>query len=470
MPLTFKGGVNVHEYKHAHKMPVERFDAPEFVHIPMSQHIGAHCIPCVKAGDIVDKGQLIGAEGEGLSCPIHSSVSGKVISIERKMMQTTGKTDFITIQNDFAERISPQVNPFNKRINETTFEEIVDVVRRAGIAGMGGATFPTHAKMQSAKGRVKTLIINAAECEPFLTANHRLMLEAPEKIINGMKVLLKAFNLQTGYIAIEDNKLNAVEAISEAAAMNKMVDIRVLKTKYPQGDERQLIYALTGKELQGGKLPADVGCVVFNVETCSAVCEAFISGMPLIERIVTVDGDCVVTPKNLLVPVGTPMSLLIEYCGLKKKPEKIIAGGPMMGVAVWDADAPVTKSTSGVLAFSKNKIFNKSSECIHCGKCVEGCPMRLMPAYLAAFSKKEDYESCEKYDVMSCVECGCCTYICPASVQIVQKIRVAKGRIQDDRRRAVLVEEAKKAKIEESKEYHGRSAAAGREIGKEKDK
>ncbi|MCL1857784.1 MAG: electron transport complex subunit RsxC [Oscillospiraceae bacterium] len=461
MALTFRGGIHVSEHKNARKTPIEIFPAPKFVYIPLSQHIGAHAKPLVKAGDIVDKGQIIANNEAGLCCPVHSSVSGKVVSIEKRMLQTGVQTDFITIENDFENRFHVSVKPFGKKINETTSAEIIEIIKNAGISGMGGAMFPTYAKIQSALNKVTTLIVNCAECEPYITADHRLMIEHPEMIINGMKILLKTLGLKIGYIAIEDNKLNAADAITDAAAKSKMVEIKILKTKYPQGDERQIIYALTGKELPSGKLPADFGCIVFNAGTCAAVCDAFISGMPLIDRIVTVDGDCIITPKNLRVPIGTPVSEVIEYCGLKKEPQKIIKGGPMMGLAVFDLLNPVTKGTTAILAFSEKSAIKDSTECIRCGKCVAGCQMRLYPAYLAMFSQKEDLDMCEKYDVFNCVECGCCTYICPAGVPIVQHIRTAKGRILENRRREEAIKSAKQAEAPTAPDkYPGRSAAA----------
>jgi electron transport complex protein RnfC len=289
-----------------------------------------------------------------------------------------------------------------------------------------------------------------------------MMLEQPELIINGMKILLKALGLKKGCIAIEDNKLNAAEAITAAAKKSKMIEIKILKTKYPQGDERQLIYAITGKEIPSGKLPMDLGCIVFNTETCAAICRAFTEGMPLIDRVVTVDGDCIIKPKNLKVPIGTPVSEIIEYCGLKREPSKIIKGGAMMGIAAFEIDTPVIKGTTAVLVFSDKKISKHNAECIHCGKCADVCSIRLQPLYLAMFAQKEDLESCEKYDVMSCVECGCCQYICPASVPIVQHIKTAKGHILENRIKKNLIAQAKEREITSTAatEYKGRAAAA----------
>lgn len=412
---------------------------PKKVHIPMSQHIGVPAEPVVKAGDEVLKGQLIGKVERGLGAPVHSSVSGRVVKIEEKNDAQGRRLKTVVIENDGEDRLSPDIKPWTKKLADTTPEEIIEIVRAAGISGMGGATFPTYAKINSALGKTEHLIVNCAECEPYITANHRLLLENPEAVINGLKILLKAFSLREGVIAVEDNKLDAINLLEEKLAGSKMIRVEVLKTKYPQGDERQLIYALTGKELPAGKLPADVGCCVFNAETCAAIYSAFVNGLPLTERIVTVDGDCVKTPKNLLVPLGTPYTDIIEYCGgLIKKPKKIINGGPMMGTAQWDKDGVVTKGTSAILVFSEDVENNTSltPTCIRCGRCVRACPMRLMPSYLAMFSSEGKLDMAEEFDVMSCIECGSCSYSCPGHVPIVQYIRAAKGQINDRKRAA----------------------------------
>ncbi|MHC1694277.1 MAG: electron transport complex subunit RsxC [Eubacteriales bacterium] len=430
MSLTFKGGVHVDDMKIARKKPIEPLPAPATLAIPMSQHIGSPCTPLVKKGDAVLKGQLIGSPGPGLSCPIHSSVSGKVVGIEQRLTPSGSKCDYVLIDNDYQNTMSPDIKPFNKRITETSAQEIIEVVKNAGIAGMGGAAFPTHEKIRSSLGKVNTLIVNCAECEPYITANHRLMLEKPETIINGMKILLKAFELKVGIIAVEDNKIDAVDALEEAAEKSAMVQVKIMKAKYPQGDERQLINALTGRQIPAGKLPSDVGCVVFNAETCSSIYNAFVYGIPQIERIVTVSGDCIKNPSNLLVPIGTPVGQLLDFCGLDKEPSKLINGGPMMGIAMWDREAPIVKGTSAILAFSDEMLLGYGTNCIRCGRCVAACPMRLMPTYIAAFSEKGDYDSCSRYDAMSCIECGCCSYICPANIPLVQHIRTAKFAIR----------------------------------------
>jgi electron transport complex protein RnfC len=442
--LTFRGGISVDENKHTRKSQIQRMPAPARLSIPTLQHIGVPCTPKVKPGDTVECGQCIADVSGGLGCPVHSGVSGKVLSIEEKLNTAGAKIKHIVIENDFKGTISPEVVPFKKRLVDTTLEEIVEIVRRAGISGMGGATFPTYAKINSAAGKVNTLIVNCAECEPFITANHRLLLENPEKVINGTKILLKALGIRQGIIAVEDNKLDAINKLEDLLEGSELIRIVVLKTKYPQGDERQLIYAINGTELPSGKLPADVGCVIFNAETCASIFTAFISGMPLVERIVTVDGDCIKEPKNVSVTIGTSYRDLINFCGgLTDRPYKIIAGGPMMGAATWDIDAPVTKGTSALLVFSEKygNIYKKAQLCIRCGRCAAGCPMHLMPSYLAAFSMAGNYEKCEQFDVMSCVECGACTYNCPGNVPIVQSIRAAKAAIIEKNKKAALQKE-----------------------------
>lgn len=399
----------------------------------MSQHIGAPCTPLVKKGDHVLLGQKIGDVTSGLGCPVHSSVSGTVLSVEEKISPAGAKVTYVTVENDMENTVSPDIKPFDKRLTEATSEEIISLIKEAGITGMGGASFPTYAKISSAIGKVDTMIINCAECEPYITANHRLLLEEPSTVINGVKILLRAVGVKRAIIAVEDNKLDAINLLEELLGDSKMISVAVMKTKYPQGDERQLIYALTGAELRQGQLPADEGCVIFNAETCSAIFKAFLTGMPLVSRRVTVTGDCVAKPKNLLVPIGTSFSDLVEFCGgLCKKPKSLISGGPMMGQAQWDKDASVVKGTSAVLILSDDVQKSPASDpvCIRCGNCVSHCPMHLTPNYLALFSAHGEFDMAEKYGAMSCVECGSCSYGCPGNVPIVQYIRVAKGEIR----------------------------------------
>lgn len=436
MAYTFRGGTHVAEHKNTQRRQIEKMPPPARVSIPLSQHIGSHCQPLVKVGDYVFRGQVIGDVEKGLGCPVHASVSGTVVALDTRNNAAAQPIVNIVIENDGEMALDPSIQPHDKKLSQTTTEEIIDIVRRAGISGMGGATFPTYAKIQSALGKVERLIVNCAECEPYITANHRLLLENPAAVINGTKILLKALGLRQADIAIEDNKLDAINKIEAMVAGSSLIKVRVLKTKYPQGDERQLIYALTGRELPAGKLPADVGCVVFNAETCAAVFLAFAYGMPLIERVVTVDGDCVIHPKNLLVPIGTSCLDVIDACGgLRFPPKKLIFGGPMMGAAQWDITGPVTKGTSAILAFSERmeKKSNLPETCLHCGRCVKNCPMHLMPNYIAQYAKAGRFAEAEDFGALACVECGTCSYNCPGQVQIVQYIRVAKGAINAEK-------------------------------------
>lgn len=434
MAFTFKGGIHPYQRKNTKKCGVTPITPPLSVCIPMLQHIGSPCVPCVKKGDRVNKGQVIGQPEQGLGAPIHASISGTVSAITETLSATGSTIPAVVIENDFENRIHPDIHPFEGDIKTVTAEEIVEVVKNAGIVGLGGATFPTHAKLSSAIGKATRLIINCAECEPHITANHRLLLEQPQRVIGGIKILLKALSLRSAVIAIEKNKMDAVKALAGQDFPREMIRICVMKTKYPQGDERQLIYALSGKELPAGKLPADLGYVVFNAETCAAIYSAFESGMPLVERIVTVDGDCVSAPGNLLVPIGTPVSELLAYCETKNERIKtLISGGPMMGRALWDIETPVTKGVCAVLAYSEKteKHRPRQTACIRCGKCITACPMHLMPREIYKAKNKADLALCEQYFALNCVECGSCSYTCPAGIELTQTIKSAKLAIRN---------------------------------------
>jgi len=435
LKFTFRGGTHLHEHKEAATAATVRLPDPATVSIPLSQHIGAHADPIVAVGDEVKIGQVIGVVNAGLGCPVHASVSGKVHQIITRHDARGIPIRNIVIENDGKHTWDPTVKPWHKPLAETTAEEIVDIVRRAGISGLGGATFPTYAKLQGAIGKVSTVIINCAECEPYITANHRLMLERGETVISGLEVVMHALGAKEGVIAIEDNKPDAIANLSELLKKGEYPNIRVcvMKTKYPQGDERQIIYALFRRELPAGKLPADVGCLILNAETSSAISRAFYRGIPLVSRIVTVAGDCISVPQNVRAPLGASMRELIDFCGGCTKPiKKIVSGGPMMGQAQWDIDSPVVKGTSAILVFSAeyDAINTEHGACIHCGQCVAHCPMHLMPNYLTQYAQARRYDDAAKLNVMSCVECGTCTYNCPAGVPIVQYIRVAKGALR----------------------------------------
>ncbi len=435
--------------KNTKDLPIVDMPSPAVVSIPMQQHIGAPAVPLVAKGDYVKKGQLIGSFENGLSCPIHASVSGTVKDIEMRNSYTGyGKTAHIVIENDFTDTLDDGISPYNGDIFKASSEDIISIVKNAGICGLGGASFPTYAKIQSAIGKASEIIVNCAECEPYITENHRLMLECPEKIIGGAKILMHATGTSHMTIAIENNKPDAIAAMKKMTAEEKDITVQALKTKYPQGDERQLMFVIKGVQLPAGKLPADVGCVIFNAETCLSVYNAVYEGMPLITTVVTIDGDAINSPKNVRIPIGTSISEVLNFCsGVKESLCKIVSGGPMMGAAQWDMNAVVMKNTSALLCLSDKTQSNVEGSCIHCGKCVGVCPMHLMPNYLAAFSKKDDRDTAKQFNILSCVECGSCTYICPGNVPIVQYIRTCKGYIIADNKKAA----AKKAESEAKK-------------------
>ncbi len=450
LAYTFRGGIHVEEYKLTAKSRTQIIENPPSVRISMNQSIGAPATPTVKVGDTVKIGQVIGEVAESaLGCPVHASISGKVTAINEMRVTDGSMNRTVVIENDGNNEIHESVVPFTKSITDVSPEEITDMIRRAGITGMGGAAFPTYAKIRSAVGKAELLIVNCAECEPFITADHRLLLEEAEKVVGGIKILMRAVGVPRAIIAVEDNKANVKKKLDRQIGHSNFISVKFLKTKYPQGDERQLIYALTGRELAPGKLPADAGCVIFNAATCASVYTAFAEGMPLVRRIVTVTGNCVNNPGNFSVPVGTPASYLVEMAGgLKKTPEKMIAGGPMMGQAQWDPDMPTKKSTSALLLLSESfsKKQNIPAACIRCGRCIKNCPMRLMPAYIASSVMSDDMKSAEKFGAMSCVECGSCSYNCPGKVEIVQYIRVAKNYIRTENARMKTAREAAEKK------------------------
>lgn len=434
MKKSFRGGIRLHEHKNTAACAVRDLPAPEKVYIPLVQHIGAPCTPTVTVGERVLRGQAIGRVENGLGCPVHSSVSGLVREFRSRETTAGTRVTEVTVENDGLMEEVPSILKTARDTSGLTPADIINFVREAGVSGMGGASFPTYAKIASATGKVDTLLINCAECEPYITADHRLLLEDGESVLRGACLLIRAVGLMRGTLVIEDNKPDAIAHLQELIAESyPMLGLLCVRTKYPQGDERQLIYAATKRELPAGKLPADIGCVVFNAETAAAVFRACAYSMPLVERIVTVDGDCVKSPANLRAAIGTPFRYLIEACGgLIKEPARLVSGGPMMGFARWDPDGPVTKGTSAILVLSKENTpqINGEAECIRCGRCVAACPMRLMPNYMAAYARRADYENAADYGALSCVECGACSYVCPARIPLVQHIRVAKAALR----------------------------------------
>ena len=433
MKFTFRGGTHVHEHKDTAGIRTVRLPEPPTVSIPLSQHIGAPAKPIVGVGDYVLVGQVIGVVEQGLGCPVHASISGTVKEIVTRHNAQGQPIQNIIIENDGKRAWHESVQPRDREISSFSTEEIIDIVRNAGISGLGGATFPTYAKIQSAIGKVNSVIINCAECEPYITANHRLMLERGDEVILGLKLLMHALNVHEGILAVEDNKPDAIQLLRDLVKDEKEIRVCELKTKYPQGDERQIIYAIKKVEVPAGKLPADVGCMIVNTETSSAIARAVFKGLPLVSRIVTVAGDCIREPRNVRAPLGASYLDVIQFCGgFVKVPKKLVSGGPMMGQAQWDLQGSVVKGTSALLAFSEeyDRINTYHTACIHCGMCVTHCPMHLMPNYLTQYAQARRYDDAERLNVMSCVECGTCSYNCPAGVQIVQYIRVAKGALR----------------------------------------
>ena len=422
--VTFKGGVHPDDGKRLAKDKAIKAVLPKGNLVyPLSQHIGAPAKAIVAVGDKVLKGQKIAEAGGFVSSPIYSSVSGTVKAIEPRYNPTGSKVNSIVIENDgnYEEAASGEVKPLIYMTKSEVLEKIAD----AGIVGMGGAGFPTRVKLSPKEPeKIDFVIGNCAECEPYITADYRRMLENPEELISGMQVVLKLFDNATGIFAIEDNKPDCIEKLTEMVKNEPRMKVVPLQTKYPQGAERQLIYAATKRAINSSMLPADAGCVVDNAETLIGIHNAVVKGKPLTERVVTVSGDAVNEPGNFLVPLGMNHTELIEAAGgFKTEPEKIISGGPMMGFAMFTTDVPVTKTSSSVLCFTRDEVkAQEPTACINCGRCVEICPSRIIPSRLADFAERMDEETFVKWEGLECVECGSCSYICPAKRQLKQAI------------------------------------------------
>lgn len=422
--LTFKGGIHPNDGKSLAKDKAIVTVRPKGDLIyPLSQHIGAPASPIVSVGDHVLKGQKIAEAGGFVSAPIHASVSGTVKAIEPHFNPTGSKVNCIVVEND-GEYQEVEYTPA-KPLDALTKEEILNLIGEAGIVGMGGAGFPTKVKLSPKEPeKIEYVIANCAECEPYITADYRRMLENPEELVSGMKVVLKLFDNAKGIFGVEDNKPDCIAKLKELTKDEPRMEVLALKTKYPQGAERQLIFATTGRVINSSMLPADAGCVVDNVETLIGIHYAVIDERPVMERIVTVSGDGVKAPGNFKVLFGTNQRELVEAAGgFLGEPEKVISGGPMMGFAMFTLDTPITKTSSSILCLTKDEVAaNEPSACINCGRCVEVCPSRIIPSRLADFAEHHNEEAFTKWEGLECVECGSCSYVCPAKRQLKQAI------------------------------------------------
>lgn len=425
---SFRGGIHP-PYKKSLTNGCETLflDPGQFVYIPLLQHIGAPCKPVVSVGDEVLCGQKIGDSDAFVSSPVHSSVSGRVKEIKKHLHPGGSMVDTVVIENDFKYKTIPQQK---KNFRKTPPDEILKIIREAGIVGMGGAGFPAHIKLNPQKP-IDCVIINGAECEPYLSSDHRAMVEQPEDLIRGLEIVMKTVRSKRGIIAIEDNKPDAITSIRDLIG-KKPIEVAVLKTKYPQGSEKHIIKTVLGRTVPSGKLPADVGVVVTNVDTAISIKNAMETGMPTIRRRVTVSGLGIKKPAVFSVRIGTPFEEVIAAAeGLGEDVIKIVSGGPMTGTQIFDTSVPVVKTTSGILALSSEEtaVFVEGP-CLRCGKCVSVCPMGLLPLNIAAAGRKEDRDLAFKLNAADCVECGCCSYICPARRNLLESIRIAKAQAQ----------------------------------------
>lgn len=434
---TFKGGIHPNDGKNLSKdKPMKEILPKGDLVYPLSQQIGAPAVPIVEKGQRVLEGQKI-AEAQGfVSAPVYATVSGTVKAIEPRRGVVGNKIMSIVVENDgLYETVQyPDYGPYEK----LSKDEIRKIIQEAGIVGMGGAGFPTHVKLSPKEpDKIDFVIANCAECEPYLTSDYRRMLEEPEKLVEGLKIILRLFDNAQGILAVEDNKRDCIEILEKLTKDEERITVKALKTKYPQGAERQLIYASTGRKINSKMLPADAGCVVNNVDTIVAVYHAVVEGKPLMNRIVTVTGDAIKNPRNFIVRVGTNYAELIEEAGgFKKEPAKIVSGGPMMGFAIFELDLPVTKTSSALLCMTKDEVAKyEPTNCINCGKCVDVCPGRIVPSRVADYAEHHDAEKFQKANGMECCECGCCSFICPAKRPLTQSIKSMRKMVLASRKK-----------------------------------
>jgi len=434
---SFVGGIHPPYRKHRTcTLPIERMEAPRIVVIPLLQHIGAVCTPMVTVGESVALGQKIGDSNAQIACPVHASVSGRVVAVENRPHPNGREVLSVVIENDFHDEVHPSVQP--KSIDHLSPVELVSWIREAGIVGMGGGGFPTHVKLTPPEGvALDAVLLNGAECEPYLTTDHRVMVEWAEDVMLGLRCIMKATGVRQGYIGVEANKQDAIVALTRVISGATDIKVVPLAVKYPQGAEQQLIYACLGRRLPKGKRPLHIGVVVNNVHTAQAIAHSLRTGLPCVERVITVDGECVERPGNVVVRIGTSFSDVLAARGLVGEPHKLLSGGPMMGIAMYTPSVPVCKCTSGILALALTESpFAEAMTCVRCARCIDVCPMLIYPTLIAQYGERGRTEEAQKYGALECHECGACTYVCPSRIPLVQWIRRAKSDIYAERSRA----------------------------------
>lgn len=436
---TFKGGAHPYEGKELSMAnPIQVMMPKEELVFPMSQHIGAPATPVVAVGDTVKMGQIIGEASGFISANIISSVSGEVKAVEPRLLSSGAKATCVVIANDGNYEPVEGLGE-DRDYTQLSKEEIRQIIKDAGIVGMGGAGFPTNVKVSPKnEDDIDYVIVNGAECEPYLTSDYRLMLERPEELVKGLRVVVSLFQNAKGVIAIEDNKPDAIAKLQYLTSDDPNIEVKVLKTKYPQGAERQVIYVVTGRKIHSKMLPADAGCIVDNVQTILAIHDAVCKSTPSMSRVVTLTGDAMARPQNYEVKFGMSHAELLEEAGgLKCDAEKLISGGPMMGMAMYDLNTPVTKTSSSILAMSKDEVaMNEPTNCIRCGRCADVCPSHLVPKLMAEAAIRDDLDYFQKLNGMECYECGTCTYVCPAKKRLTQIFKQARRAVMDNSKKA----------------------------------